>query len=437
MKTRACFLLIPLLFGVVAQSQDAAMFRGNAQHTGVYESSGPTAFHQIKWKFHTGGYVISSPAIFNGMVYVGSADGNLYAVEASTGTMKWQFPTKSRLTSSPAVEAGVVYFESYDGKFYAVDANSGQLKWKFDTAGERRFAAPHIHGAQPATEVMPDPFDVYLSSPAIAGGAVYFGSGDGNVYALDASSGALKWKFHTGDVVHASPAVANNTVFIGSWDSYFYALDATSGAEKWRFKTGEDHKVYNQVGIQSSAAVMHGIVYFGCRDSNLYALDAATGEKKWVFNNDGSWVVASPTVKDGMVYFATSDSALFYAVDAKSGSKIFSLKFKWPTFASPAIAGGILYLGSEEGKLFAIDLKAQKVAWEYQTDASKQNSPIMSKPDGSPNYASVISDPTGFYDSLVVATVKLYAMGMILSSPVVADGVVYFGSTDGNLYALM
>jgi len=95
------------------------------------------------------------------------------------------------------------------------------------------------------------------------------------------ATGALRWKFQTGDVVHASPVIANGTLFIGSWDSWFYALDAATGQQKWRFKTGEDHDIYNQVGIQSSATVADGIVYFGCRDSNFYALDAATGEKKW------------------------------------------------------------------------------------------------------------------------------------------------------------
>ena len=134
---------------------------------------------------------------------------------------------------------------------------------------------------------MPDPFDCYLSSPVVWNGAVYFGSGDGNVYAVDAGSGALKWKFKTGDVVHASPAIADGKVYIGSWDSYFYALDAATGKEVWRFKTGEDPDIHNQVGIQSSAAVVDGVVYFGCRDSHLYALDAKTGEKKWAYRDQG------------------------------------------------------------------------------------------------------------------------------------------------------
>jgi outer membrane protein assembly factor BamB len=89
----------------------------------------------------------------------------------------------------------------------------------------------------------------------VANGVVYFGSGDGDVYALDSATGDLRWKFKTGDVVHASPALAEGVLFFGSWDSYFYAVDAATGKEKWRFHGGEDPTIHNQVGFQSSPAV--------------------------------------------------------------------------------------------------------------------------------------------------------------------------------------
>ena len=412
------------------------MFRGNARHSGVYDAAGVTKLSGVKWQFHTAGEVISSPAVVGGTIYVGSTDGNMYAVNRETGKLQWKFDAKSRIASSPAVSDGIVYFGAYDGSFYAVDAAAGQLKWKFHTGGERRFEGKHLHGSQPADEVMPDPFDCYLSSPVVWNGVVYFGSGDGNVYALNAASGAVNWKFKTGDVVHASPAIAGGTVFIGSWDSYFYALDAATGKEKWRFKTGEDHDTYNQVGIQSSAAVMDGVVYFGCRDSNLYAVDAATGQKKWAFPTNGSWVITSPAVENGKVYFATSDSGLFYELDAKNGSVVFSLKFQgWTTFSSPAIAEGMLYVGSSAGKLNAIDLKNQKAAWAFETDAAKQNGPAYTQPDGTPNYAAAFN--SDFYDDLMAGYAKLLTVGPIFSSPVVVDNVIYVGGTDGNLYALM
>jgi len=414
---------------------DSPMFRADPAHTGIYDAAGVPKFTKVKWKFQTGGRVFSSPAVVKDTVYFGSTDHYIYAVDLEGGALKWKSKTGSGVTSSPAVENGLVYFGSYDGVFYAVDAETGKLKWKFQTAGERRYAGTHLHGSQPAAESMPDPFDFYLSSPVLWQDKVYFGCGDGNIYALNAGSGRLVWKVHTGDVVHASPAIAEGTLFVGSWDSYFYALDAASGKQKWRFKTGEDPDIHNQVGIQSSAVVTDGVVYFGCRDSNLYALDAKTGQKRWAFNNKGSWVIGSPTVKDGKVYFATSDSALFYALDAKSGTPIFSLKFIWPMFSSPAIAGNMLYIGTHEGKLIAIDLTTQKPAWIFQTDGSRQNGPTYTKPDGSPNYEAAFEDD--FYDDLIVGVRKIQSVGAILSSPVVVKDAIYVGSSDGNLYALM
>jgi len=426
---------LAFLLSLPAFCGDGSTFRGDARHSGVYDAAGVAAFSKVKWQFHTGGQVTSSPAVVGGTVFVGSADGNLYAIDRESGAQKWKFETKGRVVSSPAVAGGVVYFNSYDGYFYAVEAASGQLKWKFQTEGERRFTAKHLHGSQPAEESMPDPWDCYLSSPVVWSGVVYFGSGDGNIYAVNAATGALNWKVKTGDVVHASPAIADGTLYVGSWDSYFYALDATTGKGKWRFKTGDDPDIHNQVGIQSSAAVVDGTVYFGCRDSHFYALDAATGQKKWDFPNDGSWVITSPAVKDGKVYFATSDSGLFYELDGKSGKVLFQLKFQgWPTFASPTIAGNMVYVGSTAGKLMAIDLAKQSVAWTFETEAAKQKKPGLSTPEGSPDYAAAFAST--FYDDMIVGYTKLLGVGAILSSPVVVEKVVYVGSADGNLYAL-
>ena len=216
-------------------------------------------------------------------------------MEATTGTSTrsmpesgrqiWKTTTRGPVPSTPAIANGIVYVGSYDGKFYALNAETGAVKWKFATEGERRFEAKGLHGMQPKTQTIADPFDIYLSSPVVGQGKVYFGSGDGNLYALDATTGELSWKFKTGDVIHASPALVDGVLFVGSWDSYFYAVDAATGKEKWRFHAGEDPLIHNQQGFQSSAAVVGGVVYVGCRDAQLYALDAATGKEKWKFDN--------------------------------------------------------------------------------------------------------------------------------------------------------
>ena len=76
------------------------------------------------------------------------------------------------------------------------------------------------------------------SSPAVVNGVVYVGSGDGNVYALNAASGVQLWNYTTGGEVDSSPAVVNGVVYVGSGDGNVYALNATNGAKLWNYTTG-------------------------------------------------------------------------------------------------------------------------------------------------------------------------------------------------------
>jgi outer membrane protein assembly factor BamB len=421
-----------LSFGLSAA--DAPMFRGDAAHSGVYTSISSPGLTSVKWKFKTNGKVISSAAVVAGTVYFGSTDGKLYAVDSATGLTRWSFAAGGPVNSSPLVAGGSVYFGSVDGNFYALDARTAQVAWKFQTSGERRFTAPGIHGILPKTEMMPDPFDVFLSSPTLVDGKVIFGSGDYNVYALDARTGALQWKFTTGNVVHASPAVSGGIVYVGSWDRYLYALDAGTGKTIWRFQTGDDKVIYNQVGIASSAAVANGVVFFGCRDGHLYAVDAKTGIQKWSHDNSMGWVIASPAIQNGVVYFPTSDGARFKALDAESGRLGFSIQNKDVSFSSPALVNGLAYYGTTDGWLHAVDIKTGQMVHEFQTDGSRENSSKYLGADGKQDFAKVYPDRT--LDGIIVGLSRIHSTGSILSSPVVVDGVLYVGSTDGYMYAL-
>jgi len=249
----------------------------------------------VKWKFATGGRVVASAVARDATVYFGSDDGNLYAVDAGTGRQIWKFTSAGPVPSTPAVDGGCRLLCQLRRQVLRARCEVGSIEMESSPlGGERRFEAKGLHGMQPFTQTIADPFDVFLSSPVVAGGTVFFGSGDGHLYALDAASGELRWKFKTGDVVHASPAYAAGTLYFGSWDSYFYAVDAATGKEKWRFHGGEDALIHNQVGFQSSPAVVDGVVYTGCRDSNVYALDAVTGREKWRVNNQGSGSTVHP-----------------------------------------------------------------------------------------------------------------------------------------------
>jgi outer membrane protein assembly factor BamB len=429
---RTPVLILLLLCPLVAHAQ-TAMFRGGPEHTGVYESAAPT-LSTLAWKFKTSGRVISTPLVVGEVVYVGSTDGGLYAVNRADGTQRWKFETEGAVNSSPAFHDGVVYVASLDGNFYAVDAASGTQRWRFATKGERRFTAPGIHGATPRTERMPDPFDVFLSSPAVSDGVVYFGSGDQHVYALDAATSALKWSFAAGDVIHASPAVSGGLVIIGSWDRNLYALDAVTGRERWRYVTGNDTVIYNQIGIASSAAVANGMVFVGGRDGHFHAVDAATGAFRWKHDNQMGWTIASPAVRDGVVYFPTSDGQRFKALDATTGEVKINLQNKAISFSSPALAGNVAFYGSSDGFMNAVRLPDGVLLARFQTDGSKTNGPRLLDADG--KIRSELLYPDFTLDGMMIGMRTMMTLGSVLSSPVVVDGVVYFGSTDGHLYAV-
>ena len=434
MKRAALLAVFLTVCNSTARAQ--ATFHGNVARTGVYDSPGPVQLNGVKWTFKTGGPIVGSPAVAGGVVYIGSFDGNLYAVDQETGKERWKFETPRQVASTPTVADGVVFLRGYDAVLYAIDAETGKAKWRFTTEFERRFQANRLHGYPPGFQTIPDSWDLYLSSPAVANGKVYFGSGDGGVYAVDAQTGQLIWKFSTSDVVHASPAVVNGVVYIGSWDSYLYALDADNGQEKWRFHGGEDNFVHNQVGFQSSAAVVDGVVYKGCRDGHFYALDAGTGRKKWDYMTNLSWVNATPAVRDGIVYTGTSDSGRFFALDAKTGRLRFNFSAKGQVFSSPAVAGDIVYFGVSNGRLYAVNAKSGNQVWMFQTEAAKNDPMKILKPDGSFDVQKTYGPYFHDYQDMVLAFEKVFSVGAIWSSPVVDHGVVYFGSTDGNLYAL-
>ena len=423
---------MPLVAGI-AGTTPPAMFRGGPEHLGIYASPSPT-LARVAWKFRTEGRVVSSPVVSGDAVYFGSHDGHIYAVGRSDGALRWKFATEGPVASSPAVASGVAIASSVDGRIYAVDVGTGKMKWTFVTEGERRFTAPGIHGAIPRTERMPDPFDIFLSSPAVAGNTVYIGSGDSHVYALDLETGRARWRFRTGDVVHASPAVSQGVVYIGSWDRNMYALDAESGRELWRFQTGNDTVIYNQVGIASSAAVANGAVYFGCRDGHFYAVDARTGRMLWKHDNRMGWTIASPAVRDGVVYFPTSDGTRFKALEAATGTVKFDIQNKAVSFSSPALVGDIAYYGSSDGWLQAVNVRTGAMHARFQSDGSKRNGAEFTDSTGRLLTGRMYPDRT--LDGMITGLRTMFTLGSFVSSPSVADGVLYIGSTDGQVYAI-
>src|SRR5215813_934072 len=121
-----------------------ATFHGNLAHTGVYETSGPTKLKGVKWTFKTGGPIVSSPVMADGVVYITSLDGHLFAIDQESGKEKWNFKSRLPIASTPAVNGGTVYIVSSVGSLAALDAATGKPKWVSAAEYERKFEAKNL-----------------------------------------------------------------------------------------------------------------------------------------------------------------------------------------------------------------------------------------------------------------------------------------------------
>ncbi|MDQ3669001.1 MAG: PQQ-binding-like beta-propeller repeat protein [Actinomycetota bacterium] len=219
------------------------------------------------WRFKAG-VTESSPLLVDGVLYFGSWDKKIYALDAKTRRVLWTHLTGDKVKGGAAYAKGTVYIGAYDGKVYALGAKSGKLRWDSAAQGGIRGAGN------------------FYATPAVAYGRVFIGNTDGKVYAFGAKSGDLLWSHDTGGYVYGSAAVFDKTVYIGSYDKRFYALDAATGDERWSFKANGE--------ISGAPTVIEDVVYFSTLRERTYALDAKSGRKLWTFS-DGKY---SPLVAD-------------------------------------------------------------------------------------------------------------------------------------------
>ena len=121
-----------LLINITAESGDWPQFCHDSRHSG-YSSSKIKNETELAWTFNTSGAVRSSPAVANDMVYVGSDDGWVYALNMSSGDLIWSFKTQGAVKSSPLLSDHILYVGSFDNRIYALDALSGAHIWNYTT----------------------------------------------------------------------------------------------------------------------------------------------------------------------------------------------------------------------------------------------------------------------------------------------------------------
>lgn len=322
-------------------------------------SQATTADRQL-WSFACEEEVRASPLVYNGVVYIGAYDNNLYAIDASTGKFIWKFPTQRGVCSTVCAWERLIFFGSEDGTVYALDAQSGQAQWTMRTGGPVR-SSPRM--LQDALYVGSDDQNIYAldlrrgtqvwsyrtwgpvrSSATRAGSTIVIGSDDGHVYALEARRGELQWKTRTGGPVISSPLAYEGLVFVGSADTYVYALDQRSGWPAWKYRTGNR--------VSSSPAVQGGRLYIGSTDGNMYCLDVRTGRLLWKFET-GSFITSSPLASGSKVYFGAGNGRV-YCLDGDSGKEVWSFQTGKAVPSSPVIAEGILYIGSTDQRVYAL-----------------------------------------------------------------------------------
>jgi len=371
--------------GATAQTSGGWLSLGNdPANTGRAGSSGPTGDVGSAWATETAGPISGGPVVVGDIAIVGSQDV-LYGFDIDSGGDRWQFTeAEGEITTTPAVGDGLVYVGDQDGFVYAVDVETGEQQWRFETQGQVTAPAVfdgtvyvasgdgalHAIDATEGLSVDQDAWPVSVgssleSAPAVATAAqsgrseptVFVGNESGQVTAVDAETGVTSWtrSIENAARVPTAPAVLDGTVYVGSQgvggpqSGYLHALDAESGGEIWEFDTNGP--------VFGSPAVAGETVYVGSRSGLLFGVGTANGTEQWSYDA-GQQIQSAPAVADGTVYVGSLSSAVI-GVDATSGDEDWTFETNQQVISNPAIADGALFVGSQDSFFYRLEAGAE------------------------------------------------------------------------------
>jgi outer membrane protein assembly factor BamB len=207
--------------------------------------------------------------------------GYVCALDKKSAQVKWQ-KNIGGIFESPLLDSGVLYFGSYDGKMYALDALTGEEKWNIQT---RNWAQTGVRNASTSDS-----------------STLYFGYDDGVMYAIDKNSGVQKWSYAIGGVLYARPLITTDTIFFASSNGVVCAADLETGTIKWRSTLKENVFFLNLMMTGSEIMIVWCENPTGRKNNErvVYytALTQETGERLWenqVKTTDSmSWPVQTP-----------------------------------------------------------------------------------------------------------------------------------------------
>jgi outer membrane protein assembly factor BamB len=331
--------------------------------------------------------VYAAPQAANGILYLTSMqpDGpNLFAIDESSGKIIWKFATKGMIGIPPTVSKSQVFVASDIGDTHylrAIDAKTGALIWEYTRdqppecmcsqasvlSGGLLFAQSDGHslyafapsGAAPSKRLWQFAGDgAALTSPVVADGLVVFGSGDHNVYALDAKTGAVRWTGTTGYIFTANPLVTNGVAVIGDTGGNIDGFDLKTGKSLWSFAAGE---------IDNAAISSGNTAYLVSDDHSIYALNISSGQQVWQYTMD-DYAAYAPVLAGGLV-IAANRAGQLVAVDAKTGAKTWQTALTGTPFSQPVYwpQENAIILKIGDHQIGAFSANTGKTLWLYDT----------------------------------------------------------------------
>lgn len=366
------------------------LFHANPQHTGVASDDLPPRL-RLAWIHRTPGTILaSSPAVMNGVAYVGTRDENgaehngVRAVDFATGRKLWHFRTEAQVQASPAVADGFVFASTVRGTLYALDAATGAKRWEravgsdevqrgwmyfsptvadgvvyqaYTTAAGGGVLALDVRTGAERWNSRPPSFSNWISegTPVVQDGRVYVIAQDGRIFALDAASGSVLWnKRPAGGWMHSMPAIADGRLFAGYQGGILVALNAATGDELWRYTSDDPTYIFGKL-VGSSPAVDGSTVYMGFHDGNATALDAQTGLRRWSHRTGGG-IISSAAVSGDSLYVGSNDGHV-YAFNKANGEPQWRYEIGAWVASSPAVSGTGLVVGAFDGNLYGFALR--------------------------------------------------------------------------------
>lgn len=336
---------------------EVAMYRGGPRHDGQLTGPPPATAPKLVWRFDTGGEVYSSPAIANGVLYVASKDGILYALDAATGAERWRFEISEYVTrSSPAVVDGTV-FVGGGFAFHAINAATGQERWSVPiryagqasptiasgvaivTSQEGWIYALDVATGETVWRTATD--GLAFGAPAIIGDQVIYGTDNGVVNKVELGSGRLTWRVTVAGAVFASPVVSPTMALVTTQAGTLIALDLVDGAQLWSVAHGGSE----------AASLSDDLVVLSGSDAGIYGIDPSSGAQRWIYPA-GKREITAPVTTGDMVLAGAGDTLL--AIDPATGDALWYFLAGDIIETSPVVIDGHVFFGSRDGFVYAV-----------------------------------------------------------------------------------